>query len=69
MAESYETGLVLSGGAARGMANLGVVKAFYEKGIRPDCISGTSVGSIVGAFLATMNFMIFILFLPAISIN
>lgn len=52
MAESYETGLVLSGGAARGLAHLGVVKALYEKDVRPDCISGTSAGSIAGAFLA-----------------
>ncbi len=52
MAKKYKTGLVLSGGAARGMAHLGVVKALYENDIRPDCISGTSAGSIAGAFLA-----------------
>ncbi len=52
MAKKYETGLALSGGAARGLAHLGVVKALYEKGIKPDVISGTSAGSIAGAFLA-----------------
>lgn len=52
MAKQYKTGLALSGGAARGLAHLGVVKALYENDIRPDCISGTSAGSIAGAFLA-----------------
>ncbi len=52
MAKSHQIGLVLSGGAARGLAHLGVVKALYENNIRPDCISGTSAGSIAGAFLA-----------------
>ncbi len=47
-----KTGLALSGGAARGMAHLGVARALYEKGIRPDAIAGTSAGAIVGAFLA-----------------
>jgi NTE family protein len=52
MAVTYKVGLALSGGAARGMAHLGVVKALYEKEIYPDLISGTSSGAIVGAFLA-----------------
>jgi NTE family protein len=52
MKNSARIGLTLSGGAARGMAHLGVAKALYERGIRPDIISGTSSGAIVGAFLA-----------------
>lgn len=52
MAKQYKLGLALSGGAARGFAHLGVVKALYERGIRPDCISGTSIGAITGALLA-----------------
>jgi NTE family protein len=47
-----QIGLALSGGAARGMTHLGVVKALYEKGIYPDAIAGTSAGAIVGAFIA-----------------
>ncbi len=47
-----ETGLALSGGAARGFAHLGAVKALYEKDIRPGCIAGTSIGAIAGALLA-----------------
>ena len=45
-------GLVLSGGGARGAAHLGVLKFLEEKGIRPDKISGTSAGAIVGSFFA-----------------
>jgi NTE family protein len=43
-------GLVLSGGGYRGVAHLGVLKAMKELDIRPDYISGTSAGAIVGAF-------------------
>lgn len=42
-------GLVLSGGGARGIAHAGVLKALDEIGIRPDKISGTSAGALVGA--------------------
>lgn len=52
MAKKHKIGLALSGGAVRGIAHLGVVKALYENDIKPDCISGTSAGSIAGAFLA-----------------
>jgi len=52
MTKKYNTGLVLSGGGTRGFAHLGVIAALYEKGIRPDVISGVSAGAIVGAFIA-----------------
>ena len=45
-------GLVLSGGGARGIAHLGVIKALQELGIRFDQIAGTSAGAITGALLA-----------------
>ncbi len=48
----YSTGLVLSGGAARGFAHLGVLKALEENGLKPDIISGVSAGAIAGAFYA-----------------
>lgn len=48
----YQTGIVLSGGGARGFSHLGVLQALNEAGIFPDCISGTSAGSIAGAFYA-----------------
>lgn len=50
--KKYKTGLVLSGGGARGFAHLGIIAALHEKGIFPDVISGTSAGAIAGAFLA-----------------
>lgn len=49
---SFETGLVLSGGSAKGFAHLGVIKALGESGYHPDIISGVSAGAIVGAFYA-----------------
>ncbi len=46
-------GLALSGGAVLGFAHLGVIKVLQERGIKIDCVAGTSVGSLVGAFLAS----------------
>jgi NTE family protein len=45
-------GIALSGGGARGIAHLGVLKALLEKEIKPDVLSGTSAGSIVAALYA-----------------
>jgi len=52
MLMKYKTGLVLSGGGTRGFAHIGALQALEEAGIRADVISGTSVGSIVGALYA-----------------
>lgn len=46
-------GLALGGGAARGWSHIGVLQALSEAGIRPDVISGTSVGALVGAIYAS----------------
>jgi NTE family protein len=46
------TGLVLSGGGARGIAHLGVIKGLQEKGVVIHRVSGTSAGAIVGALFA-----------------
>lgn len=46
-------GLVLSGGGASGMCHIGVLKALEENGISVDYISGTSIGSLIGAYYAT----------------
>ena len=45
-------GLVLSGGAAKGLAHIGVIKVLEEIGITPDYITGTSMGAVVGALYA-----------------
>jgi len=49
---SPSVGFALSGGGARGLAQIGVLKALLEEGINPDIIVGTSMGSIVGGLLA-----------------
>ncbi len=46
-------GIALSGGAARGLAHVGVVRAFQEHKIPVDYVAGTSAGSIVGGALAS----------------
>ncbi len=45
-------GLVLSGGGARGIAHLGVLKALTEMGVTVDRIAGTSAGAVAGALFA-----------------
>lgn len=44
--------LVLSGGGARGMAHLGVIRALAECGVQIDSVAGTSIGAIIAAGLA-----------------
>ncbi len=46
-------GLALGGGAARGFAHIGVIKALEAQGIVPDIIVGTSAGAVVGALYAS----------------
>ncbi|WP_277761134.1 patatin-like phospholipase family protein [Pseudomonas sp. A34-9] len=48
-----KVGLVLSGGAARGLAHIGVLKALEEQGIKIDAIAGTSMGAVVGGLYAS----------------
>src|SRR5262245_34870955 len=45
--------LVLSGGVARGIAHVGVLRALEEQGLRPDLVVGTSMGALVGALWAS----------------
>jgi NTE family protein len=45
-------GLALSGGAARGFAHIGVIRALVAHGLRPDVIAGTSIGAIVAGVYA-----------------
>ena len=52
MFKKVKIGLALGGGGARGLANLGVIKALEEEKIRIAAIAGTSMGSIVGAIYA-----------------
>ena len=55
------TGLVLSGGGARGIAHIGVIKALEEHNINITHISGTSSGALVGVLFAAGHSWITIL--------
>lgn len=50
--ERPKIGLTLSGGGAKGLAHIGILKAIDKAGLKIDYITGTSMGSIVGALYA-----------------
>ena len=50
--ERPSVALALGGGAARGFAHIGVLRALAAKGITPDIIVGTSIGAVVGGCFA-----------------
>ena len=63
-------GLVLSGGGAKGIAHIGVIRALEDHGIPIDYIAGTSMGAIVGGFYAagyTTEEMIDLILSPTFS--
>lgn len=45
-------GLALGGGAARGLAHIGVLEALTDAGLEPQIVAGTSIGAIAGGFYA-----------------
>ncbi len=47
-----KVGIVLSGGAAKGLAHIGVLKVIEEVGLPVDFIAGTSMGSVIGGLYA-----------------
>jgi NTE family protein len=51
--KDLKVGLVLSGGGAKGLAHVSILKVLEEAGVRVDYISGTSMGAIVGALYAS----------------
>lgn len=48
----YKTGIVLSGGGVKGIGHIAYLERLEELGIRPDVISGTSSGALIGAMYA-----------------
>ena len=46
-------GLALGGGGARGIAHVSVLRVLEERGVRIDCIAGTSMGALVGGLYAS----------------
>lgn len=51
--QPIRVGLALGGGAARGFAHIGVIKALEANGIQVDLLTGTSAGSVVAALYAS----------------
>jgi len=51
-ANAQKVGLVLSGGGAKGVTHIGVIRALEEEGIPIDFITGTSMGAIIGGLYA-----------------
>jgi len=51
-ADPPRLGLALSGGGAKGLAHIGVLKVLEEAGLNVDCISGVSMGAIIGSLYA-----------------
>jgi len=49
---AQRVGLVMSGGGAKGMAHIGVIKALEENNIPIDYITGTSIGAVIGSLYA-----------------
>ena len=52
IANAQSVGLVLSGGGAKGLAHIGIIKALEENNIPIDYIAGTSMGAIIGGLYA-----------------
>ena len=52
LASGQSVGLVLSGGGAKGLAHIGVIKALEEYQVPIDFVGGTSMGAIVGGLYA-----------------
>lgn len=52
----YKIGLALGGGAARGLAHVGVIKELTKAGFKPDVVAGTSMGAFIGGAYAADKF-------------
>jgi NTE family protein len=50
--DSLRIGLVLSGGGAKALAHIGLLRVMDEEGLQPDFIAGTSMGGVIGALYA-----------------
>ncbi len=50
--DTIKVGVALGGGGARGLAHIGVLKAFEEGDVPVDAIAGTSVGALIGSLYA-----------------
>lgn len=53
MSQTNKIGLCIGGGGAKGVAAIAIIEALLERGIEFSAISGTSIGAIIGAYLAS----------------
>lgn len=51
LVQAQKVGLVLSGGGAKGLTHIGIIRALEENNIPIDYITGTSMGAIVALFM------------------
>jgi NTE family protein len=51
--QDFSVGVALGGGAAKGLAHIGVLEALEEAGVRIDMVAGSSMGAVVGAGYAS----------------
>src|ERR1700750_1934639 len=52
LSQRPKIGLTLSGGGAKGLAHIGILKAIDSAGLKIDYVTGTSMGSIIGSLYA-----------------
>ena len=52
LVHAQKVGLVLSGGGAKGLTHIGIIRALEENNIPIDYITGTSMGAIIGSLYA-----------------
>ena len=52
---AQKVGLVLSGGGAKGLTHIGIIRALEENNIPIDYIAGTSMGAIIGSLYITLR--------------
>ena len=69
MKKKKSIGIVLGSGSARGWAHIGVLKALEKNNIKIDMITGTSIGSLIGAVYATGKILDFEKFVLGISLK
>ena len=62
LTQGQSVGLVLSGGGAKGLAHIGVIKALEENRIPIDYIGGTSMGAIIWAGFFSFKIVFILLF-------
>ena len=67
MKNRKKIGLALGSGSARGFSHIGIIRVLVQEGIPVDCIAGTSIGAVVGAFYASATLQDYEVFLKSLD--